>query len=41
LLRLWLRDPEGRPVPKVVKEGRSGVGIKIEGLAMTAPLEAE
>lgn len=41
LLRLWLRDPTGRPLPKSVRESRTGAGIRIEGLRMTAPLDAE
>lgn len=41
LLRLWLRDPVGRPLPRSVRESRTGRGIKIDGLRMTAPLEAE
>jgi hypothetical protein len=40
LLRLWLRDPQGRPLPKEIREGRNGVGIKIDGLRMVAPLDA-
>jgi hypothetical protein len=41
LLRLWIKDVNGRPVPKQIREGRRGQGIRIDGLKMTAPLEAE
>jgi hypothetical protein len=41
LLRLWLRDPGGRPVTAAQREGRTGKGIQIKGLRMTAPLEPE
>jgi hypothetical protein len=41
LLRLWLRDPGGRPLPKSVRESRTGAGIRIDGLRMIAPLDAE
>lgn len=39
LLRLWLRDPDGRPVTEAQRQGRTGQGIQIEGLRMIAPLE--
>ncbi|HWG06379.1 MAG TPA: TauD/TfdA family dioxygenase [Beijerinckiaceae bacterium] len=41
LLRLWLGDPDGRPIPKEQREGRSGRGIQIKGLQMSAPLDVE
>ena len=41
LLRLWLGDPNGRPIPKSLREGRAGRGIQIEGLQITAPLDVE
>lgn len=41
LLRLWLRDPGGRPVTAAQREGRTGQGIQIEGLRAVAPLEPE
>jgi hypothetical protein len=41
LLRLWLRDPQGRPVTQAQREGRTGQGIKIAGLRMVAPLEPQ
>lgn len=41
LLRLWLYDPEGRPIPKEQREGRSGRGVNVKGVARVAPLEAE
>lgn len=40
LLRLWLRDPDGRPVTQAQREGRTGRGIMIDGLRKIAPLEA-
>ena len=40
LLRLWLRDPNGRPVTAAQREGRTGKGISIDGLRRIAPLEA-
>lgn len=40
LLRLWLRDPQGRPVTAAQREGRTGRGISIDGLKKIAPLEA-
>lgn len=39
LLRLWLRDPGGRPVTVAQREGRTGQGIQIDGLRAVAPLE--
>jgi hypothetical protein len=39
LLRLWLKDPHGRPIPKSQREGRSGRGIQIKGLKFVAPLD--
>jgi hypothetical protein len=41
LLRLWLYDPQGRPIPKAQREGRFGSGVNVEGVARSAPLEAE
>ncbi len=40
LLRLWLRDPVGRPVTQAQREGRTGRGISIDGLRKIAPLDA-
>jgi hypothetical protein len=39
LLRLWLSDPEARPVPKEQREGRAGRGVQIEGVPFSAPLD--
>jgi Taurine catabolism dioxygenase TauD, TfdA family len=39
LLRLWLRDENGRPIPEDQRRGRSGSGIKIDGLRISAPLD--
>jgi hypothetical protein len=41
LLRLWLRDPAGRPLPKEQRGSRRDRGVQIEGLKMTAPLDVE
>lgn len=39
LLRLWLSDPAGRPIPDDQKRGRSRRGIVIDGLKPVVPLE--
>lgn len=39
LLRLWLSDAHGRPIPKEQREGRAGRGIQIAGLKLVAPLD--
>lgn len=39
LLRLWLSDPSSRPLLKVVREGRTGRGVKLEGVKLIAPLD--
>jgi len=41
LLRLWLRDPTGRPIPKEQRGTRRDRGVQIEGLKMFAPLDVE
>jgi hypothetical protein len=41
LLRLWLRDRTGRPIPKEQVGSRRDVGVQIEGVRMTAPLDVE
>ena len=41
LLRLWLRDPAGRPIPKEQRGTRRDKGVQIDGLKMTAPLDVE
>jgi hypothetical protein len=38
-LRLWLSDPTSRPIPKVKREGRSGQGVQLNGVALIAPLD--
>ena len=40
LLRLWLRDPHGRPVTEAQRMGRTGRGVMIDGLRKIAPLAA-
>jgi hypothetical protein len=39
LLRLWLSDPNGRPIPKDQREGRSGRGVHLKGVKLVAPLD--
>lgn len=40
LLRLWLSDPQGRPIPKEQKESYAGSGIVPVGVKLNVPLEA-
>ncbi|MCL2430193.1 MAG: TauD/TfdA family dioxygenase [Alphaproteobacteria bacterium] len=39
LLRLWLRDPASRPLPKEIREGRTGRGVHLAGVKLSAPLD--
>jgi hypothetical protein len=39
LLRLWLSDPAGRPIPKTQRAGRAGSGVTIPGVPLSAPLD--
>ena len=39
LLRLWLSDPEGRPIPREQRQGRSGRGVHLKGVELVAPLD--
>ena len=39
LLRLWLRDPTGRPISEQLRRGRAGKGIEIHGLKLVVPLD--
>jgi Taurine catabolism dioxygenase TauD, TfdA family len=39
LLRLWLYDPAGRPIPAEQRAGRAGRGVEIKGVARVAPLD--
>jgi len=41
LLRLWLRDPAGRPLPNEQRGTRRDKGVQIEGLRKIAPLDLE
>jgi hypothetical protein len=41
LLRLWLYDAAGRPIPQEQREGRSGRGVAIKGVARIAPLDVD
>lgn len=41
LMRLWLNDPDGRPVPPHLREGRAGQGVHVAGVTLKAPLDAE
>lgn len=39
LLRLWLSDPDGRPVAKAQRAGRAGRGVLPAGVRLNAPLD--
>jgi hypothetical protein len=39
LLRLWLSDPDGRPIPHEQREGRSRRGVYLRGVSVVAPLD--
>jgi hypothetical protein len=39
LLRMWMFDEDGRPIPKEQREGRSGRGIRLQGVPLSAPLD--
>jgi hypothetical protein len=41
LLRLWLSDPVGRPIPSEQRHGRSGRGVLLTGVPLIAPLDVE
>ena len=41
LLRLWLSDPLSRPLPKEIREGRSGRGVYLKGVKLIAPLDVD
>jgi hypothetical protein len=41
LLRLWLYDPAGRPIPQEQRAGRAGRGVNIMGVRRIAPLDVE
>jgi hypothetical protein len=41
LLRLWLSDPVGRPIPNAQRHGRSGRGVRLTGVPLVAPLDVE
>ena len=41
LLRLWLRDPAGKPIPVEQRGSRRDRGVQIEGVARIAPLDVE
>jgi Taurine catabolism dioxygenase TauD, TfdA family len=41
LLRLWLSDPAGRPIPREQREGRSGRGVHLDGVELIAPLDVD
>lgn len=41
LLRLWLRDGAGRPLPQEQRGTRRDRGVQIEGLERIAPLDVE
>jgi len=39
LLRLWLSDPVGRPIPAEQRSGRAGRGVQLDGVPLVAPLD--
>jgi hypothetical protein len=39
LLRLWLLDPDNRPIPRDQREGHRGRGLLPEGVKLNAPLD--
>ena len=39
LLRLWLSDPNGRPIPEEQRRSRTGRGVRLEGVPLVAPLD--
>ncbi|MFM1813389.1 MAG: hypothetical protein RLZ98_84, partial [Pseudomonadota bacterium] len=41
LMRLWLSDPENRPIPAAQRKGRTGQGVRLKGVELNAPLEPE
>jgi Taurine catabolism dioxygenase TauD, TfdA family len=41
LLRLWLRDPASRPLPREIREGRTGRGVHLAGVKLVAPLDVD
>jgi hypothetical protein len=41
LLRLWLSDPAGRPIPDEQRHGRAGRGVRLAGVPLSAPLDVE
>jgi Taurine catabolism dioxygenase TauD, TfdA family len=41
LLRLWLYDAAGRPIPQEQREGRFGRGVAVKGVARIAPLDVD
>jgi len=41
LLRLWLSDPLGRPIPIEQRQGRAGRGVRLDGVPLIAPLDVE
>jgi hypothetical protein len=41
LLRLWLHDPNGRPIPREQREGRAGRGVNVKGVQRIAPLDVD
>jgi hypothetical protein len=41
LLRLWLSDPDARPIPQDQREGRSGRGVHLAGVKLVAPLDVD
>jgi len=36
---MWMFDEDGRPLPQAQREGRSGRGIRLQGVPLSAPLD--
>jgi hypothetical protein len=41
LLRLWLNDAVGRPIPEYRRQGRHGRGVRLDNVKLVAPLDVE
>ena len=41
LLRLWLSDPQSRPLLQIVRDGRTGRGVHLKGVRLVAPLDVD
>ena len=41
LLRLWLANPKNRPIPEKYRSGRTGQGVHLNGVTLSAPLTVD